>query len=121
MALNAPIKYIKLDVQENIDIQRIRMIQKSSFVINVTLYQGDTIIDLTDSDVISFIYSDNSTFEETITGTSTAPTTGVVKFSFTPANTDHYGVFEFFIKIAENGGNTIIFPYGQFILLSNLV
>jgi hypothetical protein len=119
MTLSAPIKYFKLDVEDEINIQRLRMIQGSSFVVNITLYQGDTIIDLTDADDISLVYSDNSTFEETITGASSAPTTGVCTFNFTPSNTNHYGVFVFFIKVAETGGNTIIFPYGQLILMES--
>ena len=119
MSLSVPIKYFKIDVEENINIQRLRMITGSSFIVNVTLYQGDTIIDLTDANDISLVYSDNSLFEETITGASSALTPGVCTFNFTPANTNHSGVFQFFVKVSEIGGNTIIFPYGQLILMES--
>lgn len=117
MSLNCPIKYMKLDVEDRIHIQRLRMLQASSFTLNITLYQGNEIIDLTDADNISLTYSDNDTFQETIIGSSSVPTSGVCTFNFTPANTANYGSFEFVVQVAETGGNTIVFPYGELILL----
>jgi len=53
MSLNIPIKYMTIDVEDRITIQRLRMMQTSSFILNITLYQGDQIIDLTNANQIS--------------------------------------------------------------------
>jgi hypothetical protein len=121
MALNAPIKIFRVDVAEDPELLKFRMIQESSFVVQLILYQGDTPIDLSDATELSFVYSDCSTFEEVVSGVSSVGTDGVATFTFTPTNMNHYGLFEFYIRILESDGNTIIFPYGEMTLLNNII
>jgi hypothetical protein len=101
MALNTIKKYISVDLEDNITINRIRMMASSSFSLIITFLQGDKPVDLSDADTVTLVYSNNNDIEETITGSILDAINGQVQINFSPSNTSSYGNFKFYVEIKD--------------------
>ena len=107
------------DYEDPIQIRRIKMMQASSFEVQWTFLQSGLPVDLNDVDQVYFVYSDDSTFTETITGTVEDADAGVVSFTFTPTNSANNGVFDFYISATDVSESEVnLFPYGELTLLA---
>lgn len=118
MALNKAKQYLTLDLEDEVNIQRLRWIKASNWSLIITLLQGDNIYNLGSANSVYLTYSDNLSFQETIIGTILDADAGQIEIDFTPTNTANSGTFEFFVTVADTLNSiTTTFPYGLLILL----
>jgi len=100
VALNRFKIYRTIETQEEMVLQRVRLLEQSDFDLVFKVMSGGIPVDLTDT-TVALTYSDSNVVSETITGSITDASNGEMKFEMTPLNTATDGEYEFDVAISD--------------------